>query len=116
MMVIQGFCYLLQTYCHGYADFKIFAYAEHREIPFSRPKMTIRFSPLFGLRFKNINFSGDFGILMKKLAVEISVFLIIDLSKYHFLHRTEGNPSFDYYDVLVSDIFSNMKNLNLKMN
>ena len=33
-----------------------------REIPFSPPKMTIRFSPLFGLRFKNINFSGDFGI------------------------------------------------------
>ena len=37
-----------------------------REIPFSPPKMTIRFSPLFGLRFKKINFSGDFGILMKK--------------------------------------------------
>ena len=36
------------------------------EIPFSPPKMTIRFSPLFGLRFKKINFSGDFGILMKK--------------------------------------------------
>ena len=38
------------------------------EIPFSPPKMTIRFSPLFGLRFKNINFSGDFGILMKKIS------------------------------------------------
>jgi len=53
-------------------------------------------------------------------AVEISVFLIIDLPKYHFLHQTEDNPSFDYYDVLVSDIlveiFSNMKNLNLKLN
>jgi len=36
-----------------------------REIPFSPPKITIRFSPLFGLRFKKINFSGDFGILMK---------------------------------------------------
>ena len=31
------------------------------EIPFSPPKMTIRFSPIFGLRFKKINFSGDFG-------------------------------------------------------
>ena len=41
----------------------------------------------------------------KKSAVEISVFLIIDLPKYHFLHQTEDNPSFDYYDVLVSDIF-----------
>ena len=52
--------------------------------------------------------------------MEISVFLIIDLPKYHFLHQTEDNPSFDYYDVLVSDIlveiFSNMKNLNLKLN
>ena len=67
--------------------------------------MTIRFSPLFGLRFKKINFSGDFGILMKKkIEVEISVFLIIDLPKYHFLHQTEDNPSFDYFDVLVSDI------------
>ena len=73
------------------------------EIPFSPPKMTIRFSPLFGLRFKKINFSGDFGILMKKTEVEISVFLIIDLPKYHFLHQTGDNPSFDYFDVLVSD-------------
>ena len=38
-----------------------------REIPFSPPKMSIRFSPLFGLRFKKINFSEDFGILMKKI-------------------------------------------------
>ena len=37
-------------------------FANPREIPFSPPKMTIRFSPLFGLRFKNKNFSGDFGI------------------------------------------------------
>ena len=37
------------------------------EIPFSPPKMIIRFSPLFALRFKNENFSGDFGILVKKI-------------------------------------------------
>ena len=74
------------------------------EIPFSRPKMTTRFSPLFGLRFEKINFSGDFGILMKKSEVGISVLLIIDLPKYHFLYQTEDNPSFDYFDVLVSDI------------
>ena len=72
--------------------------------PISPPKMTIRFSPLLGLRFKKINFSGDLSILMKKSEVEISVFLIIDLPKYHFLHQTEDNPSFDYFDVLVSDI------------
>jgi len=30
--------------------------------------MAIRFSPLFGLRFKNKNFSGDFGISMKKIS------------------------------------------------
>ena len=75
-----------------------------REIPFSPPKKTIRFSPLFGLRFKRINFSGDFGILMKKSEVEISVFLIIHLPKYHFLHQTKDNPSFDYFDVLVFGI------------
>ena len=62
------------------------------------------FSPLFELRFKKINFGADFGILVKKSAVEISVFLI-DLPNYHFLHQTEDNPSFDYYDVLFSDIF-----------
>ena len=33
--------------------------------------------------------------------MEISVFLIIE---YHFLHQTEDNPSFDYFDVLVYDI------------
>ena len=32
------------------------------------------------------------------------VFLIIDLPKYHFLHQTEDNSSFGYFDVLVSDI------------
>ena len=37
------------------------------EIPFSPPKMIIRFAPLFGLRFKKINLSGDFGILMEKI-------------------------------------------------
>ena len=36
--------------------------------------------------------------------MEISVILIIDLPKYHFLHQTENNPSFDYFYVLVSDI------------
>jgi len=41
---------------------------------------------------------------MKKSVVEISVFFIIDLPKYHFLHQTEDNPSFNYFDVLVSDI------------
>ena len=40
----------------------------------------------------------------KKSVVEISVIFIIDLPKYHFLHQTEDNPSFDYFDVLVSDI------------
>ena len=42
--------------------------------------------------------------LRQKSAVEISVILIIDLPKYHFLHQTENNPSFDYFYVLVSDI------------
>ena len=32
---------------------------------------------------------------MKKSEVEISVFLIIDLPKYHFLHHTGDNPSFE---------------------
>ena len=40
----------------------------HREISFSPPKITIRFSPLFGLRFKNKNFGGDFGISMEKIS------------------------------------------------
>ena len=48
------------------AVFKAVLKADIWEIPFSPLKMTIRFSPLFGLRFKKINFSGDFGILMKK--------------------------------------------------
>ena len=52
--------------------------------------------------------------------MEISVFLIIHLPKYHFLHQTKDNPSFDYFDVLVFGIvvkyISKMKNLNLKMN
>ena len=84
LMVIQGFCYLLQTYCHGYADFKIFAYAEHREIPFSRPKMTIRFSP----RILNLveilafsifkDFGGDFGSVL----VEKMVFWQINYQQY----------------------------------
>ena len=42
--------------------------------------------------------------LRKKSGVEISVILIIDLPKYHFLHQTEDNPSSDYFIVLVSDI------------
>ena len=37
----------------------------------------------------------------KKSKVEISVFSIIDFPKHHFLHHY---PSFDYFDVLVSDI------------
>jgi len=37
--------------------------------------------------------------------VKILVFLIIGLPKCHFLHQTEDNPSFDYFDVLVYDIW-----------
>ena len=36
--------------------------------------------------------------------MEISIFLIIDLPKYHFLHQTDDNPSFEYFDILVSDM------------
>ena len=52
--------------------------------------------------------------------MEISVFLIVDLPKYHFLHQTEDNPSFDYFDVLVSHIlllkfFQKMNNLKMNL-
>ena len=88
---------------------KFFSRAVRPGVPFSPPKMTKRFSPLFWIRFKEFNFSGDFGILKKKSAVEISVISINDLPKYHFLHQTEYtnricNPSFVHFNVLVSNI------------
>ena len=66
-----NFTKILRRLNFAQVDYRV---GEFREIPFSPPKMTTRFSPLFGLRFKKINFSGDFGILIKKSVVEISVF------------------------------------------
>ena len=91
------------------------------EIPFSPPKMTIRFSPLFGLRFKKINFSGDFGILMKK--IRSGDFSIFDywFAKIPFSPPNRRQSEFwqfwcSSFRYFVLKIFWKMKNLIMNLN